>query len=379
MIESDTRFEDMGLKENLLRGIFSHGFDEPSNIQRQSIEPIIRGIDVIAQAQSGMGKTGAFVISSLEIVNEEINGIQAIIMAPTRELSLQIYEVCKSIGKYCKVNIVKCIGGTHIDKSKRELEDGPVIVIGTPGRIIDMIERKYLKTDQVKILIMDEADEMLSDSFEDQMRIIIPAIPKKAQICLFSATIPREILELSKRIMNDPKIILIKQENISLDGIKQYYVNAKRDEWKFDILCKLYSSISINQSMIYVNSKFKADKIAGMLNDEGYTVLVIHSNMKPQEREDAMEEFRTGRARILLSTDLLARGIDVQCVSIVINYDLPGNKECYIHRIGRSGRYGRKGVAINFATSNDMWKIDELSKFYDVNIEELPEDYTDLI
>jgi len=369
-------FESMNLKENLLRGIFAYGFEHPSKIQAQAIIPIIQKNDIIAQAQSGTGKTGTFSISSIQLVDEELKGIQTIMVCPTTVLAKQIHEACKEIGKFCKINYVLCTGGTNLTRQDiRDMDNNPTIAICTPGKLIDMIDKNILKTNKVSMLIVDEADEMLSFSFENQMKIIISSIPKNSQICLFSATIPREILEITKKFMNDPKIILVKQENVTLDGIKQYYVNVGQDRYKYDLLCDIYNKISINQSIIYVNTKMKADRLKGMLLDDGFSVSVIHSDMSPLDRDNIMKDFRSGKSRILLSTDLLSRGIDVQQVSIVINYDLPNNKECYIHRIGRSGRFGRKGVAINFTTTDDYWKVSELSNFYDTNIEELPSDF----
>jgi len=372
-------FEDMGLKEHLLRGIFGYGFESPSNIQAQAIVPIMSGGDIIAQSQSGSGKTGAFVISALQRLDESTNGIQCMILSPTRELSQQIYDVCSNIGQHTTAKFVSCIGGTRMDECKRLLNKGPVIVIGTPGRILDMIQRRYLNLETLRMFILDEADEMMSESFENQLKEIVNYIPMTAQMCLFSATIPREILDISKQIMKNPKVILVKQEQLTLDGIKQFYVNVERDDYKFDVLCKLYSSISVSQSIIYVNTKQRAMKLERMLLDEKNSVSLMHSGMKPNERESVMKDFRSGISRILISTDLLSRGIDVQQVSIVINYDLPGKKESYLHRIGRSGRFGRKGVAINFVTNREFNKLDDLENFYSTKIESLPDNFEDYL
>lgn len=369
-------FCDIGLKNNLLRGIFSYGFEQPSDIQSKTIPLMISKIDIIAQAHSGTGKTGSFTISMLQIIDEQLNGVQGLIVSPTRELALQTYDVCKEIGKYCNINIVLCIGGTKIMSDDIEkMESMPTIIIGTPGKLIYIIENKMLLTDKIKLTVIDEADEMLSDNFENQMRTIITSIPSTTNICLFSATMPREILELAKKFMNNPTIILVKNEDISLEGIRQYYINVNQEKYKYEFLCDIYSRISINQSIIYVNTKVKANKLKNMLVEDGFSVSVIHSDMQPHERDSIMKEYRSGKSRILISTDLLARGIDVQQVSIVINYDLPNNKECYIHRIGRSGRFGRKGVAINITTDDSLWKIEELSTYYDTKIEELPNDF----
>jgi translation initiation factor 4A len=369
------KFENMNLKKSLLRGLFAFGFEKPSNIQALGILPIIKGGDIIAQSQSGTGKTGTFVIATLQKIDESVYGVQTIIISPTRELAQQIADVCINIGQYTSIKCVLCIGGTRIQECRRELERGPVIVIGTPGRIIDMIERRYLLTKCVKMLILDEADEMLSSSFAKEIKSIIEFIPESSQICLFSATMPREVLDITRKFMNNPRVILVKQEELTLEGIKQYYVDAENEQWKFDVLCDIYGAISISQSIVYVNTINKAKWLMKKLKENKFTVSIMHSNMKPHEREFIMKEFRSGITRILISTDLLSRGIDIQQVSIVLNYDIPNNKECYIHRIGRSGRYGRKGVAINFTTRNDSWKIDELKKFYETDINPLPEDF----
>lgn len=372
-------FETMDLKENILRGVFSYGFEHPSEIQSKAIVPIISGSDVIAQSQSGTGKTGTFVISTLQRMDETIEGCQAIIVAPTRELAQQIVTVAQSIGSYLNINTVMCVGGSNIQKSRDELKKGNVLVVGTPGRIIDMIDRGYLQTRFVKILVMDEADEMLSSSFLTQIRDIVCKVPTNAQICLFSATMPREVMNITKKFMNDPKIILVKKEQLTLEGIKQFYINVDKDQWKFDTFCDIYDVISVSQSIVYVNSKNRADWLKDQLEQKHFTVSVIHSRMRPIERAGIMRDFRSGSTRVLVSTDLLARGIDVQQVSVVINYDLPNNKECYLHRIGRSGRFGRKGVAINLVTQHDFWKIEELEKFYSTSVEAMPLNISDYL
>ena len=371
-VEVYENFEEMKLKDNLLRGIYSYGFESPSKIQSIAINPMMSGKDIIAQSQSGTGKTGAFVISTLQLIDDKLKGAQALIAVPTRELAFQVYDVCKNLGQYLNIKPVLCVGGLKIQDSKTDLEEGSIIVIGTPGRIIDMIDRKYLSPKLIKLLILDEADEMLSISFLNQIKNIIKYLPKKSQICLFSATMPKEIVELTDQFMNDPQIILIKPEQLSVEGIKQFYINVQYDNWKFDTFCDLYDMISISQSIVYVNTKNKAEGLREKLYDKNFTVSIIHSDMKSEERAAIMTKFRNGGTRILISTDLLSRGIDVQQVSIVINYDLPNNRECYIHRIGRSGRFGRKGVAINFATKRDMWKIHELQSYYSTQINEMP-------
>jgi superfamily II DNA/RNA helicase len=367
-------FESMGLKDNLLRGIYSYGFEAPSEIQSKAIVHIASGKDLIAQAQSGTGKTGTFVIGVLNQIDHEADGCQGIIIAPVRELAYQIADVLKNIGQYLGVKPVVCVGGDNIHDAKKSLAKGTSVVIGTPGRIIDMIERGFLSTRSLKILVLDEADEMLSKSFLHQIKRIVQEIPPTTQVCVFSATMPYEALELTKHFMVDPVSILVNQDQLSLEGITQFYIDIGQERWKLETFCDLYDLVSISQSMVYVNTKEKADYLRDCLLNRKFTVSVIHSGMKPSERSDIMKEFRRGNTRILISTDMLSRGIDVQQVSIVINFDLPKNNECYIHRIGRSGRYGRKGVAINLVSKQDFWRLKEIEKHYGIHIESMPKE-----
>lgn len=370
-------FEDMGLDENVLRGLFSYGFEKPSKIQQKAIVPIIRGTDVLAQAQSGTGKTGTFVTSMLERIDKTKPGFQGLIVTPTRELAQQILNVLENIGQYTNVKGLICVGGSNIREFRNELtrnRDGPIVVVGTPGRIIDMIERKFLNMNNLRIMVVDEADEMLSVSFQEQLKQIVLSIPKTTQICLFSATMPREVVDLTSKFMNKPLKILVKNDELTLEGIKQYFINVEHEQWKVETFCDLYNMVSIGQSMVYVNTRNRAEWLQSQLEERDFTVAVIHSKMDPVQRSNIMKNFRSGTPRVLISTDLLSRGIDIQAVSVVINFDLPNNKECYIHRIGRSGRFGRKGVALNFATNRDFWKLQELEKFYETAIYPMPED-----
>ncbi len=372
-------FEDMNLKDTLLRGIFSYGFEKPSAIQSKAIVPILKNNDVIAQSQSGTGKTGTFVISTLQKIDDSVTGCQAMIIAHTKELARQIHGVCSDIGKYEKVTPVLCTGGLNIYDAKNELRKGPTIVIGTPGRIIDMINRGFLSMRSLRLLILDEADEMLSPGFQNQIRQIVEEIPPSTQICIFSATLPRFVLDITKKFMNKPLQIRVKIEELTLEGIQQFYINVEKEANKFETFCDLYGNISVSQSIVYVNTKRKADWLKSNLEAMKFTISVIHSDLSPTEREKIMHEYRNGETRILISTDLLSRGIDVQQVSVVINYDMPNNKECYLHRIGRSGRYGRKGTAINLVTDKDSWKIEELETFYQTQIDEMPINIKELL
>ena len=370
MIDS---FDDMNLKDKLLRGIYGYGFEKPSLIQSKAIPVIINGHDVIAQSQSGTGKTGTFTIGTLQRIDEKINGVQAIIISHTRELAHQICHVCSSIGQYLNVNPVLCIGGVDIKQTKIELENGPVIAIGTPGRIIDLIKRRYLSTKVLRILVIDEADEMLSDSFIDQIKSIVQSLNETTQICLISATMPFEMLELTNKFMRNPKQILLEKENLTLDGIKQFYINVENDLWKFETFCDLFDVISVSQTIVYVNSIKRGEDLKNELKKKNFTVSLLHSDMEAKDRSLIMKEFRAGNTRILISTDLLSRGIDIHQISIVVNYDIPKNKECYLHRIGRSGRFGRKGVAINLVSRYEERLLNDIMKHYDTFIDTMPE------
>lgn len=372
-------FDEMNLKDNLLRGIYAYGFEEPSEIQKKSIPVFTKGKDMIAQAQSGSGKTGAFSIGSLNNIDEEIEKTQCIVLSPTRELAEQTYLFIKEISKYTNITCEKVVGGTNVRDCQRALEKNPHVVIGTPGRISDMIRRKSLYTDGIKNFVIDEADEMLSHGFIDSIREIFNYFPRETIIYLFSATIPDEILSLTQNFMNDPEKILVKKENLTLDGISQYYINVKRHSWKFDTLIDIYSAINISQCIIYINHKQRLIEVTQKLNEMNYPVGCIHGDMRTIEREEIIASFRNGDIRVLLSTDLLSRGIDVQQLSLVINYDIPMNKETYIHRIGRSGRYGRKGVAINFVTDRDIGDLEEIQRFYDTKIGEMPQDVENIV
>jgi translation initiation factor 4A len=374
-----TSFDDMNLKDDLLRGIYAYGFEKPSAIQQRGIMPILAGHDTIAQAQSGTGKTATFSISVLQSINLSHRATQALILAPTRELAQQIQKVVRALGDFLNVSSHACIGGTLVRDDINTLKHGVQIVVGTPGRVFDMVNRQCMILESVKLFILDEADEMLSRGFKDQIYDIFQHLPPKVQVCLFSATMPPEILDISNRFMRDPVRILVKKDELTLEGIKQFYVAVDKEEWKFETLCDLYETLTITQAIIYCNTRRKVDWLTDKMGQRDFTVSSMHGDMTGQERELIMKEFRSGSSRVLITTDLLARGIDVQQVSLVINYDLPANRENYIHRIGRSGRFGRKGVAINFVTVEDTRAMRELEAFYNTQIEEMPMNVADLI
>jgi len=278
-----------------------------------------------------------------------------------------------------KISSLPCVGGTNVRDDIATLRTGVQIVVGTPGRIIDMINRRALKTDHLKLLCLDEADEMLSQGFMTSIHEIFQIVPSDIQVALFSATMPAEVLEVSKKFMRDPIRILVKQEELTLAGIKQFYIAVEKEQWKLDTLCDLYDTISVAQSVIFCNTRTKVDLLTEQMTSREFTVSALHSGMDQDQRKAIMNNFRTGNTRVLITTDLLARGIDVQQVSLVINYDLPTNRENYIHRIGRGGRFGRKGVGINFVTLNDVSMLRELERFYSTQIDEMPLNIADML
>lgn len=375
--ETVESFDELNLKKDLLRGIYGYGFDKPSSIQQKAILPIIKGKDVIAQAQSGSGKTWTFVIGSLELIDLSKLEVQALILAPTRELAQQIYNVYTFIGEFLKVKVLNLIWGTQVRDSMKALENGVHVVVGSPGRVLDMLKKNNLKLAYLKCLVLDEADDLLSKGFLENMKEIISLIPHECRINLFSATMPKEIVQLTTNFMNQPAKILVKNEELTLLGIKQYYVQLKKD-WKLETLMNLYKGLDIAQAIIFCNSKKQVISLAEEMVKKGHMVSCIHSELPMNERAKVMGEFRSGVSRVLISTDLTARGIDVYQVSIVINYDLPAQKETYIHRIGRSGRFGKKGNAINFILPEEKEQLDALMKFYDTTIEVLPQDLSEI-
>ncbi|ORZ23340.1 ATP-dependent RNA helicase FAL1 [Absidia repens] len=372
-------FDSIGLKEDLLRGIYAYNFEKPSAIQQRAIVPITRGRDVIAQAQSGTGKTATFSISVLQTIDTAVRETQALILSPTRELATQIQSVVLALGDYMNVQCHACIGGTNVGEDIRRLDNGVHVVSGTPGRVYDMIRRRNLRTRNIKMLVLDEADELLNMGFKDQIYDIYRHLPPSTQVVLLSATLPHDVLTMTQNFMTDPIRILVKRDELTLEGIKQFFVAVEQEEWKFDTLCDLYDTLTITQAVIFCNTRRKVDWLTEKMREANFTVSAMHGEMPQKERDAIMNEFRQGASRVLITTDVWARGIDVQQVSLVINYDLPGNRENYIHRIGRSGRFGRKGVAINFVKNDDLKILRDIEQYYSTQIDEMPMNVTDMI
>jgi len=372
-------FDDMGLKEELLRGIYTYGYERPSSIQQKAIVPTTSGRHIIGQAQSGTGKTATFTIAVLQRVDFEKTVCQALILAPTRELATQISQVVSSLGDYLGCKAYACVGGTRIATDLEALEAGVHVIIGTPGRVLDLLQREALDTRSIITLVLDEADEMLSRGFKDQIYEIYQFIPESSQVCLFSATMPGEALEITKNFMQNPLRILVKQEELTLEGIRQFFINCERENWKLDTLCDLYDTLNIAQAVIFCNSKRRVEWLRDQLTAKEFPVSATHGEMRPEDRKRILGDFRKGVSRILISTDLLARGIDVHGVSLVINYELPRNFEKYLHRIGRSGRFGRKGVAINLVADTDKSVLQDIERHYSTKVEEMPAHIADLL
>ena len=372
-------FDSMGIREDLLRGLYSYGFEKPSAIQQRAIVPITSGRDVIAQAQSGTGKTSMISLALCQMLDTNTRDIQALVLSPTRELATQTEKTALALGNFMNVQVHACIGGRSIGDDIRKLDHGVHIVSGTPGRVFDMIKRRNLRTRNIKALILDEADEMLNKGFKEQIYDVYRYLPPETQVVLVSATLPQEVLEMSTKFMTDPIRILVKRDELTLEGIKQFFVAVEKEEWKFDTLCDLYDTLTITQAVIFCNTKRKVDWLTDKMRQNNFTVSSMHGDMPQKERDAIMGEFRGGTTRVLITTDVWARGIDVQQVSLVINYDLPNNRENYIHRIGRSGRYGRKGVAINFVKADDVRILRDIEQYYSTQIDEMPMNVADLI
>ncbi|KAH9017455.1 DEAD-domain-containing protein [Lactarius deliciosus] len=374
-------FSDLGLKEDLLRGIYAYNFEKPSAIQQRAILPITQGRDVIAQAQSGTGKTATFSIAMLQSIDVTVRETQALVLSPTLELATQIQSVVLALGDYMNVQCHACVGGASIseDTRKPELEYGQHIVSGTPGCVFDMIGRRMLRTRNVKMLILDEADELLNKGFKDQIYDVYRYLPPATQVVLLSATLPYDVLEMTTKFMTDPIRILVKRDEPTLEGIKQFFVAVEKEEWKFDTLCDLYDTLTITQAVVFCNTLRKVDWLTEKMRAADLTVSSMHGEMPQNECDAIMAEFRGGTSRVLITTDVWAGGIDVQQVSLVINYDFPANREDYIHRIGRSGLFGRKGVAINFVTVDDVRILRDVAMFYSTQIDEMPVNVAELI
>ena len=367
-------WEDLDCDINLLRGIHSIGFEKPSPIQKKAILPMNSGRDIIAQAQSGTGKTGCFSIGTLMRIDVTKETTQAIILSPTHELTYQTKNVIDSIGSFMKNLTTKSlIGGVSLDNDIKYFKyNTPHIVLGCPGRIHDMLKRRRIDIQNVKLLVIDEADELLSNDFKSQIYNIFQHMPNDIQVALFSATLPTDLVNITSKFMRNPVEILVKSEQLTLEGIKQYYIALDKDDDKYFTLKDIYNMLTINQCIIYCNSVNRVENLYEAMTRENFPVCRIHSKMSKEERKENYDSFKLGSQRVLISSDITARGVDIQQVSVVINFDIPNDVHIYLHRIGRSGRWGRKGTGINFVTKRDVTKLQAIEEYYSTEIMEMP-------
>lgn len=358
-----TKFEDLPINDNIKRAIVEMGFEEPSPIQTQSIPVILSGKDVIGQAQTGTGKTAAFSIPILEMVDANDKSLQAIVLCPTRELAIQVSSEIQKIGKYMHgIKTLPVYGGQPIDRQIRSLKSGVQVVIGTPGRVIDHINRKTLKLDKVKMVILDEADEMLDMGFREDIEMILSKTPEERQTTFFSATMAKPIIELTKKYQKDPEHIKVVRKELTVPNIKQYYIET-RSANKLEILCRLVDVYNPKLSVVFCNTKRGSDELVSALQARGYFADALHGDLKQTQRDIVMDKFRSGTIDILVATDVAARGIDVDDVEAVFNYDLPQDEEYYVHRIGRTGRAGRNGISFSFVFGKEVRKMKDIERY----------------
>lgn len=373
-------FDTMDLPENLLRGIYAYGFERPSQIQSKAIMPMVQGRDILAQAQSGTGKTGTFCIGSLSHVNVEIKKPQVLVLVHVHELAMQISRVAAGLSNYLGIKVLCAIGGNPLREDIRALEDGAQFIVGTPGRVYDLVNRNALDRSAMQYLILDEADQMLEDLFAKQvMGILSKGFPTSTKVALFSATMPEKVIGVAEQILNNPVRILIPPTSVRLEGIQQYYINISREDHKFECICDLYKHLSISQAVIFCNKRSKAEMLAEKLAAQGFPITCVHGELEKNERASRIKEFFEGVSRVLVATDMLARGIDCQQLSLVINYELSSNLENYVHRIGRAGRFGRKGTTINLLLPEEEPIMHDISKLYGMQVNELPMDLSKLL
>jgi translation initiation factor 4A len=375
------KWDDMECNSQILRGIYAYGFEQPSPIQKKAIHPLITKRDTLAQAQSGTGKTGCFTIGTLARIDVKIKKVQAMILSPTRELSMQTLQVIESLGCFLKgFKAQLLVGGTSTEENIRNLQENtPHVVVGCPGRVYDMLRRKKLHSDDLRLLVVDEADEMLSTGFKEQVYNIFEQMPGDIQVALFSATMPSDLITLSDKFMRNPVKVLVKADQLTLEGISQHFVALEGDSIKYECLKDIYASFSMSQTIIYCNSVKRVQDLYDAMVEDNFPVCQIHSNMDKEERTKSYKDFKSGKQRVLISSNLTARGIDVQQVSTVINFDVPRDVNTYLHRIGRSGRWGRKGIGINFVTRRDMRKLKEIENHYQTQITEMPLDWAEAL
>jgi ATP-dependent RNA helicase DeaD len=366
------QFSDFHLSREIGKAIEDMGFEEPTPIQALAIPLIQAGRDVTAQAQTGTGKTAAFGIPIIEKVDASHRTIQAIVLCPTRELAIQIAEEFSELLAHLpRISVLPVYGGQPIDRQLRALHTGVNIVIGTPGRVMDHLRRRTLSLDEVSTVVLDEADQMLDMGFRDDIELILKKIPQKRQTLLFSATLPQPIIDISKRFQNKPEFVRVEYAELTVPQIEQSYIEVKERE-KLDVLCRLIDIADPHLSIIFCNTKRRAEELAGKVKARGYRAEELHGDMKQSQRDRVMNGFRKGSIEILIATDVAARGIDVEDVDMVINFDVPQDVEYYVHRIGRTGRAGKSGRAVTFVAPKDFTKLREIQHYAKIQIPRIP-------
>lgn len=358
------KFKELGLDHDLLKAIAQSGFEEATPIQAETIPLVLAGKDVIGQAQTGTGKTAAFGLPILQNIDKADRRIQALVISPTRELAIQTQEELYRLGQDKKIKVQAVYGGADIRRQIRQLSEHPQIVVGTPGRILDHIGRHTLKLQNLKVLVLDEADEMLDMGFIDDIEKIVEQMPTARQTLLFSATIPASIMRLTNKFMHEPVTVKIKAKELTADTVEQYYVRAK-DYEKFDVMTRLFDVQDPDLALIFGRTKRRVDELTRGLKARGYRAEGIHGDLTQQKRMSVLRQFKSGQLDFLVATDVAARGLDISGVTHVYNYDIPQDPDSYVHRIGRTGRAGHKGVSVTFVTPNEieyLHTIEDLTK-----------------
>jgi ATP-dependent RNA helicase DeaD len=366
------KFDELQINEKILKAVEDMGFEEASPIQAQSIPVVMEGKDIVGQAQTGTGKTAAYSIPMLEMIDPEIKKVQAIVLCPTRELAVQVAEEIRKLAKYMSdIKVLPVYGGQEIVKQIRSLKNGVQIVVGTPGRVMDHMRRKTVKFDHVKFVVLDEADEMLDMGFREDMETILTETPEDRQTVLFSATMPKPIMDIARNFQNDAQIIKVVRKELTVENIDQFYYEV-RPKNKNEVLCRLIDIYNPRLSVVFCNTKRQVDELISELKGRGYFADGIHGDMKQAQRDRVMSDFRSGKTEILIATDVAARGIDVDDVDIVFNYDLPQDEEYYVHRIGRTGRAGRAGLALSFISGKEVYKLKDIEHYCKTKIKAKP-------
>lgn len=363
-------FEEMDLSPKIKKAIKDLGFEEATPIQSLVIPPILEGNDVIGQAQTGTGKTASFGIPILEMVDPTDDSLQAVILCPTRELAIQVAEELKKLSKYKKTKVLPIYGGQPIERQIKALKKGVQIIIGTPGRVMDHMYRRTLSMGKVKMIILDEADEMLDMGFREDIEFVLGKMPSERQMLLFSATMSKAILALTKKYQNDPLFLKVAHQELTVPQIEQVYFEV-REKNKLDLLSRLIDLHDLQLSLVFCNTKRRVDKLVNHLQTRGYMAGGLHGDMSQNQRDRVMAKFRKGQIEVLVATDVAARGIDVDDVEAVFNYDVPNDDEYYVHRIGRTGRAGKTGQAFTFVAGKEIYKLRDIQRYTKVRIKQL--------